>query len=116
MARVSGQGSLGCSVLSLPNCAAEASGNVPPGPGEANLRRQSVIKIHPGLHDKQTGSGRGAGSLDERVRKIISGIDFLLDPRRVEGEINEQESASATIHNLYSWSIMRFLSLSTEEK
>ncbi len=35
---------------------------------------------------------------EELVREIISGISFLLDPRRIEGEINEQARVSATTH------------------
>lgn len=64
---------------------AEAPGNVLLAPGEANLEEQSVVNISQVFTvNKQDLSGR-IGALDpERVREVISGLDFLLEPRDVE--------------------------------
>lgn len=68
---------------------AEAPGNVLLLPGEANLPEQSVINISQVFTVNRWDLIEKIGSLDgERVQEIISGINLLLEPRRVEDQDN----------------------------
>ncbi len=69
---------------------AEAPGNVLLGPGEANLRQQSVVNISQVFTVNKLDLAEKAGSLgDGRVREVISGLNLLLEPRGVAGSTHE---------------------------
>ena len=69
---------------------AEAPGNVLLGPGEANLRQQSVVNISQVFTVNKRDLAEKAGSLgDGRVREVISGLNLLLEPRGVAGSTHE---------------------------
>lgn len=64
---------------------AEAPGNVLLAPGEAGLLEQSVINISQVFTVNKRDLIEKIGSLDEpRIREIISGINLLLEPRKVQ--------------------------------
>jgi mRNA interferase MazF len=53
-------------------------------PGEANLRRQSVVNVSQVFTVNKRDLVEKVGSLGgERVREIIAGINLLLEPREV---------------------------------
>ncbi len=69
---------------------AEAPGNVLLAPGEANLRDQSVVNISQVFTVNKRDLVKKVGSLDgQRVREVISGINLLLEPREIEGAIDQ---------------------------
>ena len=69
---------------------AEAPGNVLLGPGEANLRQQSVVNISQVFTVNKRDLAEKAGSLgDGRVREVMSGLNLLLEPRSVAGSTYE---------------------------